>query len=99
MKKAFFSLVAFQAFEKFCLKCVLHNTKWIQNKLKVKSPRLREWSGKYIMAIKKYRPENCPIIYLGETWFDSYDTTKKGLHDFWKNVKQRLFQIKTKEYE
>lgn len=55
----------------------------------MESQRLREWRQKYLTAIKQYRVENRPIIYLDETWFDTHDTSRKGWNDFSKKCQTK----------
>ena len=47
----------------------------------MESQRLREWRLRYLTALKQFREENRPIIYLDETWFDTHDTPRKGWND------------------
>lgn len=50
-----------------------------QNKRKIliERPNILHWRYKYLRAIKKYRQENRPIIYIDETWVDNDLTFQK----------------------
>ncbi|XP_072384665.1 uncharacterized protein [Diabrotica undecimpunctata] len=47
----------------------------------MESHRLQKWRYEYITSIRKFPSENHPIIYLDETWFDTYSTQPKGFAD------------------
>ena len=36
---------------------------------------------KYLLEIAKYRAQNCLIVYLNATWYDSHDAVKEVLTD------------------
>ena len=47
----------------------------------METARLKKWRMEFLIAIDQYRKEGRNIVYLDETWFDTYDTPKKGWVD------------------
>ena len=44
----------------------------------MESMKIIMWRYKYLLEIAKYRAQNCLIVYLDATWYDSLDL-QKGL--------------------
>ena len=44
----------------------------------MESMKIIMWRYKYLLEIAKYRAQNCLIVYLDATWYDSRDL-QKGL--------------------
>ena len=47
----------------------------------MESMKIIMWRYKYLLEIAKYRAQNCLIVYLDATWYDSHDTVKEVLTD------------------